>query len=117
GWHVPSALDADGAAVEALASLLTGGRSSRLYRRLVLEDRLATAVFSSIGPGRRHPGLLQIDVTPRSPHTPEEVEAALYEEIARLVEEGPTANEIERVRNQVRAGGVRRMQSNLGLAF
>lgn len=117
GWHVPSALDADGAAVEALASLLTGGRSSRLYRRLVLEDRLATSVFSSIGPGRRHPGLLQIDVTPRSPHTPEEVEAALYEEIARLVEEGPTANEVERVRNQVRAGGVRRMQSNLGLAF
>jgi len=117
GWHVPSALAEDAAPVELLTSLLTGGRTARLHRRLVLEERVATGVFSSIGPGSRFPGLMQIDITPRSPHTPEVIEAMVYEEIARLAEEGPTDREIERVRNQVAAGGVRRMQSNLGLAF
>jgi predicted Zn-dependent peptidase len=117
GWHVPSALHEDAAAVEVLTTLLTGGRSSRLYRRLVLEERVATGVFSSVGPGSRYPGLLQIDATPRAPYRPEDVEALVYEEIVRLAEEGPTATELERVRNQVAAGNVRRMQSNLGLAF
>ena len=117
GWHVPSALDHEAVVVELLSSILTGGRSSRLHRRLVLDERVATGVFSSIGPGSRFPRLLQLDVTPRAPHRAEVAEALIYEEIARLVAEGPTERELERVRNQVAAGSVRRMQSNLGLAF
>jgi len=117
GWHVPSALHHDGPVVEVLSTLLTGGRSSRLHRRLVLEERVATSVYSSIGPGRRFPGLLQIDVTPRAPYGPGEVEELVYEEIARLARDGPTPREMERVRNQVAAGGIRRMQSSIGLAF
>jgi predicted Zn-dependent peptidase len=117
GWHVPSALHEEAVVVELLSSILTGGRSSRLHRRLVLDERVATGVFSSIGPGSRFPRLLQLDVTPRAPHDPEEVEALIDDEIVRLIAEGPTERELERVRNQVAAGGVRRMQSNLGLAF
>jgi predicted Zn-dependent peptidase len=117
GWHVPSSLHDDGAVVELLATLLTGGRSSRLHRRLVQVEQVATGVFTSIGPGSRFPALLQIDVTPRAPHAPEEIESMIYEEIARLARDGPTETELERVRNQVAAGNVRRMQSNLGLAF
>ena len=117
GWHVPSRQDDEAAAVTVLSSLLTGGRSSRLHRRLVSEERVATGVFSSVGPGSRFPGLLQIDATPRAPHRPDTVEALIYEEIERLAREGPTERELERVRNQVAAGSVRRMTSNLGLAF
>jgi predicted Zn-dependent peptidase len=117
GWHVPSAVHEDAILVEVLSSILTGGRSSRLHKRLVLEARVATGAFSSIGPGSRFPRLLQLDVTPRGPHAPAEVEALIYEEIDRLIEEGPSERELERVRNQVAAGNVRRMQSNLGLAF
>jgi len=117
GWHVPSALHEEAVVVELLSSILTGGRSSRLHRRLVLDERVATGVFSSIGPGSRFPRLLQLDVTPRTPHDPEQIEALIDEEIERLIAEGPTERELERVRNQVAAGGVRRMQSNLGLAF
>ncbi|MEX2468086.1 MAG: pitrilysin family protein [Gemmatimonadota bacterium] len=117
GWHVPSTFHDDTPVVEVLSSVLTGGRSSRLHERLVLEERVATGVFSSIGPGSRFPGLLQIDVTPRAPHSPERVEELVYEEIVRLAAHGPTERELERVRNQVAAGGIRRMQSNLGLAF
>lgn len=117
GWHVPDALHPDAPALSMLTSLLTGGRTSRLYRRLVTGDRTATGVFSSMGPGARDPQLFQIDATPRAPHTPEELEQAIYEEIATLAAEGPTARELERVRNQIQAGNVRRLQSNLGLAF
>ena len=117
GWHVPSSLRADAPAVAILASILTGGRTSRLHRRLVVEDRLATGVFVSTGPGNRFPQLFQIDAIPRSPHGTEELEAAIYDEIERLAATGPNESELERVRNQVAAGNVRRISSNLGLAF
>jgi predicted Zn-dependent peptidase len=117
GWHVPSALHADAPAVAILASILTGGRTSRLHRRLVTDDRIATGVYASTGPGDRFPQLLQIEAIPRNPHTPEEVETAIYEEIALVATSGPTEPELERVRNQVAAGNVRRIGSSLGLAF
>jgi predicted Zn-dependent peptidase len=117
GWHVPSQHHEDAPALAVLSSLLTGGRSSRLHRRLVTEAQVATGVYSSVGPGSRYPGLLQIDATPRSPTTPEALEALIYDEIRTLVLQGPSEREMERVRNQVAAGNVRRLTSNLGLAF
>lgn len=117
GWHVPSQLHEDAPALAVLSSLLTGGRSSRLHRRLVTEAQVATGVYSSVGPGSRYPGLFQIDATPRSPAGPEELEALIYEEIRDLALHGPSEREMERVRNQVAAGNVRRLTSNLGLAF
>ncbi|HSG09555.1 MAG TPA: pitrilysin family protein [Longimicrobiales bacterium] len=117
GWHVPSGTHPDAPALALLSSLLTGGRTSRLYRRLVQQDRLATGVFSSLGPGDKYPQLFQLDASPRAPHTTVEVEEAIYEEIARLAEDGPHAAELTRVRNQIEAGQIRRLQSNLGLAF
>jgi predicted Zn-dependent peptidase len=117
GWHVPSSMDDDAPALAILTSLLTGGRTSRLYRRMILEDRIATGVFSSLGPGSLYPQLLQIDATPLAPATTATVETAIYEEIARLASDGPTEIELTRVRNQIAAGSIRRMQSSLGLAF
>jgi predicted Zn-dependent peptidase len=117
GWHVPDALHDDAPALAILANLLTGGRTSRLHRRLVLDDRIATGVTSSLGPGERYPQLFQIDASPLAPHTAAEVEAAVYAELRRLAVEGPSIQELERVRNQIAAGNVRRLQSNLGLAF
>ena len=117
GWHVPAGVHDDAAALTILTSLLTGGRTSRLYRRLVLEDQIAGSIFSSLGPGSRYPQLLQIDTSPLAPHTTEELERAIYEEIERLAGDGPEQNELERVRNQIAAGSIRRIQSHLGLAF
>jgi predicted Zn-dependent peptidase len=117
GWHVPSMYAADAPALEVLTNLLTGGRTSRLYRRLVEADRIATSITSFIGPGDRYPRLFEVAATPRAPHTAEEVEAAVYDELARLGSEGPGTSELERVKNQVAAGNLRRLESNLGLAF
>lgn len=117
GWHIPAADHEDAPALALLSSLLTGGRTSRLHRRLVTEERVATSIFSSTGPGSLYPGLFQIDVTPVHPTTPELLEARIYEEVERIATEGPTEVEIERVINQIEAGSIRRLQSNLGLAF
>jgi len=117
GWHVPSSLGPDAPALAILASILSGGRTSRLHRRLVIEDRIATGVFASTGPGDRFPQLFQVDAVPRSPHGTTDLEAAIYAEVERIATEGPTESELERVRNQIAAGNVRRISSNLGLAF
>jgi len=117
GWHVPSSLHADAPALGILGAVLSGGRTTRLQRRLVIEDRSATAVVTSMGPGERFPELFFVDAVPRSPHTTEELEQAIYEEIAHMAADGPTDDELERVRNQIEAGNTRRIDSNLGLAF
>jgi predicted Zn-dependent peptidase len=117
GWHVVSTLHPDMPALSMLAYLLTGGRTSRLYRRLVLDDRVATSVSASTAPGARYPQLFVIDAFPRSPHTTQELEAATYEELERLKREAPAESELEKVRNQLEASRIRRLQSNLGLAF
>lgn len=117
GWHVPDVRHDDAPALTILANLLTGGRTSRLHRRLVTEDRVATGVTSSLGPGARYPQLFQIDASPLAPHDAAEVEAVIYAELERLASEGPSPQELERVRNQIAAGNVRRLQSSLGLAF
>ncbi len=117
GWHVPSALHEDAPALGMLAAVLTGGRTSRLQRRLVTAEQIATAASASTGPGQKYPQLFFIDAVPRSPHTTDELERAIYEEIARIASDGPTDSELERVRNQIAAGNVRRIESNLGLAF
>ena len=53
---------------------------------------------------------------PRAPHTTLEIENVVYEELERLAFEPPSEVELQRVRNQVEAGNVRRLTSNLGLA-
>jgi predicted Zn-dependent peptidase len=117
GWHIPAVDHEDAAPLALLSSILTGGRTSRLHRRLVTEERVATSIFSSTGPGSLYPGLFQIDATPVHPATPAQLEARIYEEIERISNEGPTAVEVDRVINQIEAGSIRRLQSNLGLAF
>ncbi len=117
GWRVPAERHADAAALSVLSSLLTGGSTSRLYRRLVVRERLATSVTSLMGPGVRFPRLFSIDATPRFPHSTEETERAVYAELDSLRRTPPAESELQRIRNQLEAGQVRGLTSHLGLAF
>jgi len=117
GWHVPDEQHADTPALSVLATLLTGGRTARLHQRLVLGDRTATRAGTSMGPGGRFPRLFTIDANPLFPHTTEEIEIAVYEELDSLRHTPPSESELQRIRNQLEAGGVRGLTSHLGLAF
>lgn len=117
GWHVPPGDHDDGPALTVLSRILSSGKTGRLYRRLVVEDELATSVSGSLGPGYRGPRLFSVGVQPLAGRSTEDLESALYDEIERLQREPPTDHEIQRVRNQVEASDVRRLASNIGLAF
>jgi predicted Zn-dependent peptidase len=117
GWHVSNVQSDDMPALIALSTLLTGGRTSRLHDRLVLEDRIAAGVTTSIGPGSRYPQMFSIEATPLAPATTRDVEAAIYAELDELARVPPTNDELQRIRNQYEAGEFRRLISNLGIAF
>ncbi len=117
GYHVPSGEHPDAPALSVLSAILTGGRTSRLYQRLVIRDRVAATISSGMAPGQLYPRLLQLSGVPIAPHTTLEIEAAVYDELERLQREPPTEYELQRVRNQVQAGAIQRLQDNFGLAF
>jgi zinc protease len=109
-WLTP-AMFADGDADLDLATdLLANGKTSRLYRRLVFDERLATDVSASQN-SREMMGYAQITATAAPGHTLAELEAVVFEEIARLAESGPTDEEIERGRVQAEAQFMFRLQT------
>ncbi len=117
GYQKPSYPARDAYVLDLIDAMLTGGRTSRLYQRLVLDDGLAASVSSSSAfPGIRLDNLFLVYALPQAPHGPAEVEAAIEEELQRLATEGPDARELQKVKNQVRAATVRGLASDSGLA-
>ncbi len=117
GFHKPNLHHPDDPVFDVIDSLLSMGRTSRLYKKLVVEKKLVVSVSTSAGiPGPRYPNLFTIFATPRAPHTTAEVEAAIYEELNRLKNEGPTQKELDKVITNIDASLIRSLQSNSGLA-
>jgi zinc protease len=102
---------ADGDADLDLATdLLANGKTSRLYRRLVFDERIATDVSASQN-SREMAGYTQLTATAAPGHSLGELERAILEEIARLADGGPTDDEIERGRVQAEAQFMFRLQT------
>ena len=109
-WLTP-AMFADGDAdLDLAADILANGKTSRLYRRLVFEERAATDV-SAAQNSREIAGFLQLAATAAPGHSLADLERAIVEEVARLAEEGPTEDEIDRGRVQTEAHFVFRLQT------
>ena len=117
GYHKPTIPSYEDFVFDVISSLLISGRTSRLYKALVEERQVAASVRSVNGyPGSRYPNLFMIDVVPRSPHTPAQVEQALYAELERLKNEQVSDRELQKVRNQFQADFIRGLNSNAGMA-
>jgi zinc protease len=109
-WHTP-AMFADGdAEMDLVCDLLASGKMSRLYRRLVYDQRIAVDVSAFQG-SRELGSFCLVAVTAAPGHTLPEVLAAVDEEIARLAREGPDEGEMERVVAQAEAQFVYRLQT------
>jgi zinc protease len=109
-WLSP-AMFADGDAdLDLAADILANGKTSRLYRRLVFEGRVATDVSASQN-SREIGGYLQIAATAAPGHTLAEIEDAIVEELVRLADGGPTDDEIERGRVQAETQFMFRLQT------
>jgi predicted Zn-dependent peptidase len=85
-------------ALQILSTTLVGGQSSRLYQKLVKEKELVTKVTGFMDE-RRGPGALYLKATLRPGKKAEEVEAAIYEEIARLMSEPVADWELQKAKN------------------
>ncbi|AFZ08097.1 processing peptidase [Oscillatoria nigro-viridis PCC 7112] len=118
GYHRPAIDHPDHPVYEVIGNLLSDGRTSRLYKSLVEEQQLALSAYGFSGyPGDKYSNLILFFAMTTPGHSVEEVAAALRKEIERLKTEPVSTEELERVKTQARAGLLRSLNSNMGMAF
>ena len=105
-WHVPNYESADAPALDLLSTLLSEGRASRLYRRLVYEQRLALGAGGDYTYFSRDPNLFYFWATPLPDKSAEALEQALLAEIDSLKRDVVPGDELQRAKNQIEAGFV-----------
>ncbi len=98
-------------ALEILAGVLDGNESARLNKHLVREQQIASSVGAGYDSTSRGPSMFMLQATPSSGKTVQDVEAALRKEIAQLVKDGVNEDELRRVKVQVTAGEVYKLDS------
>jgi len=103
------------AELDMVANILGEGKSSRLYQRLVRDLKIAQSVSANHG-SRLYGGSFEISYTAMRGHTLAEIERVINEELDKLRTQPPTAEEVERVRNQIKTDLVRSMEPLAGLA-
>jgi zinc protease len=108
-WHTVRAFAPDDAALDVLADILAGGRSSRLYKRLVYQLQIATQV-TGYQDGGRIDGKLQVFATARPGHDLNELQRVIDAEIRAIADSGPTQREVERAQNGIEASFLNRME-------
>jgi zinc protease len=101
-WHGVKAFSADDAALDAVADIVAGGKSSRLYRTLVYEKQLAQDVRMS-NQSQKLDGMIQLVVTAKPGVPPQELDAEITRTLTALIAEGPTERELIRIKNGMRA--------------
>ncbi|MBI4246564.1 MAG: insulinase family protein [Candidatus Rokubacteria bacterium] len=105
-WHVPNHRSGDAPALEVLSTILSAGRTSRLYRQLVYERQLALEAGGDYPYFSLDPNLFWFWATAMPGQTPEALEQALLAEMARLGAEPVGGEELQRAKNQIEAAFV-----------
>ena len=117
GYHRPQLSHPDSVIYETIASLLSDGRTSRLYKSLVEKKQVALTAQGFNGfPGDKYPTLIMFYALTAPSKSVDDVSAALRLEIERLKTEPVSAQELNRVKTQARAGLLRSLDSNSGMA-
>jgi len=114
-WHGTKAFSADEPALDALANILAGGKSSRLYRTLVYEKQIAQDVGMGNGSDKLD-GMLTLSSTAKPGVHPKQIAVEVDAAIREVAEKGITDRELTRVKNGVRAGLLDELSSVLGKA-
>jgi zinc protease len=115
GFHMPETRHADTPVLEMIETLLTTGRSSRLYQRLVDRDQLALGIQGGTDLNF-DPGLFSFAAEVRSGKNPADLEKALYEELSKLAKTPVSAAELEKARNQRLSAFYRNLKTIAGKA-
>ncbi len=117
GYRVPNFSSEDSYALDILDSILSHGKSSRLYQSLVYEQKSALAVGAEYSLLQSDPGLFYFYALVSPNQKPELVEKSLNREIKRLQTDLPTELELQRAKNQVEASHIFEQDSNFRRAM
>lgn len=109
-WNTPAEFAPGDAELDLLASVLAGGKTSRLYKRLVYDLQIAQDVSAAQVPARLG-SEFWIVVTARSGHTLTEIAHVVQEELSRIKNDPPSHRELERAVNQYEASFLDRLES------
>jgi predicted Zn-dependent peptidase len=117
-YHRPDYRSPDDQVYDAIADLMSSGRTSRLYRALVRDKQIASDAEGFTGyPGNKYPHLFAFYATPLPGHTTKEVGDAIHVEIERLKKEDISDEELKMIKTRAKANLIRSLGSNEGLAF
>src|SRR5579864_6594284 len=118
GYHRPDYRTKDDAVFDAITDLMSEGRTSRLYRALVRDKKIASfsAGFSGL-PGTKYPHLFAFFAVPLPGHTPQEMGDAIHVEIDRLKKEDISDDELKMIKTRSKANLIRGLAENQGLAI
>jgi len=117
GYHRPDFRDPDDAVYDVLADLLSKGRTSRLYRSMVRDKRIAIAAQGGSFPGTKYPNLFFFFAAPSQGHTAEDMAGPIHEEIEKLKTHDVTDEELESIKTRAKADLIRGLGNDQGLAF
>ena len=117
GYHRPSYLDPDDAVYDAITDILSNGRTSRMYRALVRDQKIAAAAAGFSGfPGTKYAHLFAFYGVPLPGHTNQEIQKAIQDEIVKLKTQDVTDEELQMFKTRTKADLIRGLASNEGLA-
>src|SRR6266850_2404910 len=105
-WNIPPYGEAENVYLDLVGDVLSSGKSSRLYKRLVYDEQIATDVSAAVGPNEIS-GQFMIVATARPGGDLAKIEKAIDEEVARFLAKGPTSAELQRAKAGKIAGFVR----------
>ena len=117
GYHRPDYRDPDDSVYDAITDIFSNGRTARLYKSLVRDQKIAADAEGFSGfPGEKYPGLFAFYAVPVPGHTPDQMREAIHKEIERLKTTDMTDEELEMFKARARAGLLRGLADNDGLA-
>ncbi len=117
GYHRPDYRDPDDAVYDAINDVFSNGRTARLYRSMVRDQKIAAVSEGISGfPGVKYPGLFAFIAVPLPGHTPDEMQAAIHKELDRLKSEDISDAELDRYKTRTKADLLRGLADNEGLA-
>lgn len=117
GYHRPSVRHEDDAALEALANIIGQGRSSRLYKLLVKEKKVAAQSGSFNGwPGDKYPNLIAFYAISSKDHTSAECLELIDKEIEKIKQESVTTDELTKFKRTSKKNILDQMKSNRRMA-
>lgn len=117
GYHRPSVRDPDDPVYDVLADLLSKGRTSRLYRSLVRDKKIAVAAEGGSYPGGKYPCLFYFFAVPAEGHPASEMAGPIHDEIEKLKSKDVTDEELRSVKTRAKADLIRSLADNEGLAL